>query len=121
MAKKTKRRPTAKQTQPARPAPPSELSQASAAAELHVPEAPPPPSRQPEPVLAPRRAVNAAKLPSTAAALIEGLPPEDASIPLDRVPYVTGDLLRVAVMAVIMVLLIIVGGIITVHYTSSLS
>ena len=68
-----------------------------------------------------RRPSKAARLTGSSAALIEDLPPDNASIPLDRVPYVPGDLLRVAIMAIIMVALIIIGGLITAHYTSSLS
>lgn len=120
MAKKTKRRQANQPTAKPRPATAPERASMAGTPELHFNDVSSQHSQQ-QPVLAPRKAVNAAKLPSTAAALIEPLPPEDASIPLDRVPYVTGDLLRVAIMAVIMVLLIIVGGIITVHYTSSLS
>jgi hypothetical protein len=38
------------------------------------------------------------------------LDPEDAAIPLTRVPYVTSDLRRVTVMAVLIIVLIIVSG-----------
>jgi hypothetical protein len=48
---------------------------------------------------------------STAAAF-EPLDPGDAAIPFDRVPYVPSDLRRVAVMAGVMVVLIIIAAIV---------
>lgn len=45
------------------------------------------------------------------AAVFEPLPPDDAAIPFDRVPYVPADLRRVAVMAAVMIGLIIVAAI----------
>lgn len=38
------------------------------------------------------------------------LPPEDAAIPMDRVPYFRGDLLRIALTAGVMLVLLIVGS-----------
>ena len=46
------------------------------------------------------------------AAMFEPLPPEDASIPFDRVPYVPGDLRRVLTIAGLMVVLIIVADVV---------
>ena len=43
------------------------------------------------------------------------LDPEDPAIPFDRVPYVPGDLRRVAVMAGLMVLLILIAAVIVTH------
>lgn len=44
------------------------------------------------------------------AAMFEPLPPEDASIPFDRVLYVQGDLRRVLIIAGMMVVLIVVAN-----------
>ena len=44
------------------------------------------------------------------AAMFEPLPPEDAAIPFDRVPYVPGDLRRVLIIAGLMVVLIVVAN-----------
>jgi hypothetical protein len=41
------------------------------------------------------------------AAMFEPLPPEEAAIPFDRVPYVPGDLRRVLVIAALMVVLVV--------------
>jgi hypothetical protein len=46
------------------------------------------------------------------AAMFEPLPPEDAAIPFDRVPYVPGDLRRVLIIAGIMVILIVIADIV---------
>jgi hypothetical protein len=46
------------------------------------------------------------------------LDPEDPAIPFDRVPYVPGDLRRVAIMAGVMVLLIIVAALVVTHTVS---
>lgn len=46
------------------------------------------------------------------AAMFEPLPPEDAAIPFDRVPYVPGDLRRVLMIAGLMVVLIIVADVV---------
>jgi hypothetical protein len=43
------------------------------------------------------------------------LDPEDPAIPFDRVPYVPGDLRRVAIMAGLMIVLIIVAAVIVTH------
>ncbi|GAC1485362.1 MAG: hypothetical protein PVSMB9_11190 [Candidatus Dormibacteria bacterium] len=40
------------------------------------------------------------------------LPPQDASIPLDRVPYFRADLRRIAITAGLMFVLLIVGSIV---------
>ena len=50
------------------------------------------------------------RTPSTG--YIQPLETEDAAIPFDRVPYVPADLRRVAVMATLMVILIIVADIV---------
>lgn len=44
------------------------------------------------------------------AAMFEPLPPDDAAIPFDRVPYVPGDLRRVLIIAGLMVVLIVVAN-----------
>jgi hypothetical protein len=46
------------------------------------------------------------------AAMFEPLPPDDAAIPFDRVPYVPGDLRRVLVIAALMVVLVIVADVV---------
>ena len=46
------------------------------------------------------------------AAMFEPLPPEDAAIPFDRVPYVPGDLRRVLIIAAVMIVLIVVADIV---------
>jgi hypothetical protein len=38
------------------------------------------------------------------------LPAEDAAIPLDRVPYFRGDVLRIALTAAVMLVLLVVGS-----------
>jgi hypothetical protein len=43
------------------------------------------------------------------AAMFEPLPPDDAAIPFDRVPYVRGDLRRVLIIAGLMIVLIVVA------------
>jgi hypothetical protein len=43
------------------------------------------------------------------------LDPDDPAIPFDRVPYVPGDLRRVAIMASLMVVLIIVAAVVVTH------
>jgi hypothetical protein len=43
------------------------------------------------------------------------LDPEDPAIPFDRVPYVTADLRRVAIMAGFMVLLILIAAVVVTH------
>ena len=48
--------------------------------------------------------------PPSIAAMFEPLPPEDAAIPFDRVPYVPGDLRRVLIIAGLMVVLIVVAN-----------
>jgi hypothetical protein len=50
--------------------------------------------------------------PGSAAAAFEPLDPEEAAIPFDRVPYVPADLRRVALMAGLMVVLIIIAAIV---------
>ncbi len=44
------------------------------------------------------------------AAMFEPLPPDDAAIPFDRVPYVPGDLRRVLIIAGLMIVLIVVAN-----------
>ena len=46
------------------------------------------------------------------AAMFEPLPPEDAAIPFDRVPYVPGDLRRVLVIAALMLVLVVIADIV---------
>lgn len=46
----------------------------------------------------------------SAAALFQPLESEDAAIPFDRVPYVPRDLRRVAIMASLMVVLILIAA-----------
>jgi len=43
------------------------------------------------------------------------LEPDDAAIPFDRVPYVPADLRRVAVMAGVMIVVIIIAAVIVSH------
>jgi hypothetical protein len=50
--------------------------------------------------------------PGSTAAAFDPLDPEEAAIPFDRVPYVPADLRRVALMAGLMVVLIIIAAII---------
>ena len=57
----------------------------------------------------PRARGGTGRLPSLAA-MFEPLPPEDAAIPFDRVPYVPGDLRRVLIIAGLMVVLIVVAN-----------
>ena len=61
------------------------------------------------------RAGGRARGPSNAAAMFQPLDSDDAAIPFDRVPYVPADLRRVAVMAILMVVLIIIAAIIVTH------
>jgi hypothetical protein len=55
--------------------------------------------------------IKSGRQPSTAA-MFEPLPPDDAAIPFDRVPYVPGDLRRVLIIAGLMVVLVIVADIV---------
>jgi hypothetical protein len=48
----------------------------------------------------------------SAAALFQPLDSEDAAIPFDRVPYVPRDLRRVAIMASLMVVLILIAAVV---------
>jgi hypothetical protein len=50
--------------------------------------------------------------PVTAAALFQPLESDDAAIPFDRVPYVPRDLRRVAIMASLMIVLIIIAALV---------
>jgi len=50
--------------------------------------------------------------PANSAAMFQPLDTDDAAIPFDRVPYVPADLRRVAIMAALMVVLIIVAALI---------
>ena len=47
--------------------------------------------------------------PASIAAMFDPLPPEDAAIPFDRVPYVPGDLRRVLIIGGLMVVLVVVA------------
>jgi hypothetical protein len=55
--------------------------------------------------------VKSGRQPSTAA-MFEPLPPDDAAIPFDRVPYVPGDLRRVMIIAALMVVLVVVADVV---------
>jgi hypothetical protein len=55
------------------------------------------------------------RVPSNAAAMFAPLESDDAAIPFDRVPYVRADLRRVAIMAGVMVVLIIIAAIVVSH------
>jgi hypothetical protein len=55
--------------------------------------------------------IKSGRQPSTAS-MFEPLPPDDAAIPFDRVPYVPGDLRRVLIIAGLMVILVIVADIV---------
>ena len=46
------------------------------------------------------------------AAMFEPLPPDDAAIPFDRVPYVPGDLRRVLIIAGLMVVLVVIADVV---------
>jgi len=56
-----------------------------------------------------------ARVPSNAASMFAPLESDDAAIPFDRVPYVRADLRRVAIMAAVMVVLIIVAALVVPH------
>lgn len=106
MAKKNKRPQPKKPQRGGRPAgrvpaappqtPAADTGTAAAAAPLSRPT---PPSRP-----APRPARG--RVPQAA------LPPQDASIPLDRVPYFRSDLRRIAITAGLMFVLLILGSIV---------
>ena len=55
------------------------------------------------------------RIPSNAASMFAPLESDDAAIPFDRVPYVRADLRRVAIMASLMVVLIIIAAIVVSH------
>ena len=59
-----------------------------------------------------RGAARPGRGPANAAAMFAPLESEDAAIPFDRVPYVPSDLRRVAAMAGLMVVLIIIAAVI---------
>jgi hypothetical protein len=111
MAKKNKRPQAKKPQRASRPSgrvppvsplnPPVEPAAAAAAAS----PAPQPVAR---PVPAPRPSPRAARGSASAAAL----PPQDASIPLDRVPYFRADLRRIGITAGLMFVLLILGSIV---------
>jgi len=62
------------------------------------------------PAAAPRPGRGQTRTAVSAAALFQPLDPDDAAIPFDRVPYVPRDLRRVAIMAVLMVMLILIAA-----------
>ena len=64
---------------------------------------------------APARPGRSGRGPANAAAMFQPLDTEDAAIPFDRVPYVPSDLRRVAIMAGLMVVLIIIAAVIVTH------
>ena len=55
------------------------------------------------------------RVPQNVAAMFAPLEPDDAAIPFDRVPYVPADLRRVAVMAGVMIVVIIIAAVIVSH------
>lgn len=54
----------------------------------------------------------------SAAGMVEPLDSDDPAIPFDRVPYVPADLRRVAVIAGLMVVLILIAWVVVAHVTS---
>jgi hypothetical protein len=79
---------------------------------------PPPPAgrRRVERLNAPAAALpRSSRIPANAATMFAPLESEDAAIPFDRVPYVRADLRRVAIMASVMVVLIIIAAIVVSH------
>jgi hypothetical protein len=54
----------------------------------------------------------------TAAAMVEPLDSDDPAIPFDRVPYVPADLRRVATIAALMIILILIAWAIVTKYVS---
>lgn len=58
------------------------------------------------------RPQRAGRGPVAGMAMIEPLESDDAAIPFDRVPYVRADLRRVALIALLMVILIIIADIV---------
>ncbi len=54
----------------------------------------------------------------SAASLVAPLESDDPAIPFDRVPYVPADLRRVAVIAGLMVVLILIAWVVVAHVTS---
>ena len=95
----------------AQPAAPDALAASSAVAD---PGATAPVRRRIERLsqAAPARTARAGRGPANAAAMFQPLEAEDAAIPFNRVPYVPADLRRVAVMAVLMVILILVAAVV---------
>jgi hypothetical protein len=59
-----------------------------------------------------------ARVPSNAASMFAPLESDDAAIPFDRVPYVRADLRRVAIIAGLMVVLIVIAAIVVSHVVS---
>jgi hypothetical protein len=59
-----------------------------------------------------------ARVPSNAASMFAPLESDDAAIPFDRVPYVRADLRRVAVIAGLMVVVIVIAAIVVSHIVS---
>ncbi len=62
------------------------------------------------PSVAPRQVRAQTRTTASAAALFQPLDAEDAAIPFDRVPYVPRDLRRVAIMASLMIVLILIAA-----------
>ena len=83
--------------------------------------APPPPSAAVRRVgridPAAQRATAARQSARQSAVTIAPLDSDDAAIPFDRVPYVPGDLRRVAIIALLMVVLIIIADLVVTHVT----
>ncbi len=62
------------------------------------------------PSIAPRPGRTQTRATASAAALFQPLDAEDAAIPFDRVPYVPRDLRRVAIIASLMIVLILIAA-----------
>ena len=60
----------------------------------------------------PARTLRGGRGPANAAAMFQPLESEDAAIPFDRVPYVPADLRRVAIIAALMIVLIVIAAIV---------
>lgn len=109
MAKKNKRPQQKKPQRGGRP--PGSIPPAAppmASVDDPVVAATPAPAPAPRPSPAPRPAPRAVRSRTSPAAL----PSQDASIPLDRVPYFRSDLRRIAITAGLMFVLLIVGSIV---------
>ena len=113
MARKNKRsqvrKPQRGQPSPSRAARPAGMPPAAEPGNEVAP-APAAPSQAPTPAVAPRMVQR--PLPRSRGRQAGPLPSEDATIPLDRVPYFSSDIRRIALTAALMVVLLIVGSIV---------